>query len=87
MNCSDFINLPTGSIREQMRDLGSDGFIIFDELRRRKVILVSQGIVGRSALFEFYCRGFLWRAEFDDGDVGYKAKPEIMLEFEQYLRE
>lgn len=88
MDCSDFTFPPdTRSLREQMRDLGGDEYVALDVLRERKVILASQGFVGRTALFEMYCKGWLLRVEFDDKDAAYKAKPEIMIEFEQMLTE
>lgn len=87
MDCDDFTFALAETLRGQMRELSGDEFIVLDAIRIHKVILDSQGFVGSSTLLEMYCKGWLMRAEFSDNDWAYKAKPDVMLEFEQYLRE
>lgn len=87
MNCDELFNLPDKPLREQIADMSADEMIALSALQHNPVMLASIAPVGRTALFEMHCKGWLFRTEFIDGDAVYKIKPEVLLEFEQYLRE
>lgn len=87
MNCNELFNLPEKPLREQIADMSTDEMIALSALQKTPVLLASIAPVGRTALFEMHCKGWLFRAEFADGDAVYKLKPEVLIEFEQYLRQ
>jgi hypothetical protein len=87
MDCDCFVIDTTTPIREQMKRMSGDEFDALYILHRRKVVLKSQNIIAPSLLFELHCRDWLLKSQFVDDDIAYKAVPNIMLEFEQYLRE
>lgn len=87
MDCNSFVIDTTTPIREQMKRMSGDEFDALYILHRHKVVLISQHIIAPSLLFELHCRDWLLRSQFTDDDVAYKAVTNIMLEFEQYLRE
>jgi hypothetical protein len=86
-DCEKLFNLPKRTVQEWVRDASSDETIVMLALHKTPVLLASASPVGRTVLFEMYCKGMLAKAEFSDGDIAYKMTAAAASEFAQVLRD